>query len=68
MHVIEEGQDAGKFKQIMTQKTVHFLAFFILVYVGVEVTIGGENLVESTANQILMGLHRMDRNVHYRGA
>jgi fucose permease len=45
----EIGQDPGekgtsednKFKQIMNLKTVHLLAFFILVYVGVEVTIGG---------------------------
>ncbi|KAG5642083.1 hypothetical protein DXG03_003636 [Asterophora parasitica] len=29
------------FKQILAQKTVHLLAFYILVYVGVEVTIGG---------------------------
>ena len=41
VHVVADGKDAGKFKQIMSEKTVHFLAFFILVYVGVEVTIGG---------------------------
>ncbi|KAF8877278.1 major facilitator superfamily domain-containing protein [Infundibulicybe gibba] len=43
------GQSAGekgasqdtKFRQIMSLKSVHFLAFFILVYVGVEVTVGG---------------------------
>ncbi|KAJ7512736.1 major facilitator superfamily domain-containing protein [Mycena galericulata] len=29
------------FRQILSIKTVHLLAFFILVYVGVEVTIGG---------------------------
>ncbi|KAF7360332.1 MFS domain-containing protein [Mycena venus] len=29
------------FRQILSTKTVHLLAFFILVYVGVEVTIGG---------------------------
>ncbi|KAJ7211237.1 major facilitator superfamily domain-containing protein [Mycena pura] len=29
------------FRQILSLKTVHLLAFFILVYVGVEVTIGG---------------------------
>ncbi|KAG8996985.1 hypothetical protein FRB90_012599, partial [Tulasnella sp. 427] len=29
------------YKQIMQQKIVHVMAFFILVYVGVEVTIGG---------------------------
>ncbi|KAG7448657.1 MFS general substrate transporter [Guyanagaster necrorhizus] len=31
----------SSFRQILTLKTVHLLAFFILVYVGVEVTIGG---------------------------
>ena len=29
------------FRQILSTKTVHLLAFFVLVYVGVEVTIGG---------------------------
>ncbi|ESK90172.1 hypothetical protein Moror_7761 [Moniliophthora roreri MCA 2997] len=29
------------FRQILTQRNVHLMAFFILVYVGVEVTIGG---------------------------
>jgi fucose permease len=33
----------GKFRQIMTNRSVHLLAFFILFYVGVEVTIGGES-------------------------
>lgn len=43
------GQEAGErstsehssFKQILRLKAVHYLAFFVLVYVGVEVTIGG---------------------------
>ncbi|KAJ7784336.1 MFS general substrate transporter, partial [Mycena metata] len=29
------------FRQILSTKTVHLLAFFILIYVGIEVTIGG---------------------------
>jgi len=33
--------EAGTFKQVMKTRTVHLLAFFILIYVGVEVTIGG---------------------------
>ncbi|KAJ7724678.1 MFS general substrate transporter [Mycena olivaceomarginata] len=33
--------DRSNFRQILSIKTVHVLAFFILVYVGVEVTIGG---------------------------
>ena len=38
---IEEDKNKGQFKQIMTNKTVNALALFVLVYVGVEVTIGG---------------------------
>ena len=45
----EIGQPAGetststenKYRQIMGQKVVHLLAFFSLIYVGAEVTIGG---------------------------
>ena len=33
--------DGSTFRQILGHKTVHLLAFFILVYVGVEVTVGG---------------------------
>lgn len=35
------GEDDHKFRQIMQTKAVHLLAIFVLVYVGVEVTIGG---------------------------
>ncbi|KIY67456.1 MFS general substrate transporter [Cylindrobasidium torrendii FP15055 ss-10] len=31
----------SEFRKVLGRKTVHFLALFILVYVGVEVTIGG---------------------------
>ncbi|PPQ86680.1 LOW QUALITY PROTEIN: hypothetical protein CVT25_006755 [Psilocybe cyanescens] len=39
----QEEQDQGNstFKTVMRTRAVHLLAFFILVYVGVEVTIGG---------------------------
>ncbi|KAF7360330.1 MFS domain-containing protein [Mycena venus] len=33
--------DHSNFRQILSHKSVHILAFFTLVYVGVEVTIGG---------------------------
>ncbi|KAJ6595848.1 MFS general substrate transporter [Mycena vulgaris] len=33
--------DHSNFRQILSLKTVHLLAFFTLMYVGVEVTIGG---------------------------
>ncbi|KJA21447.1 hypothetical protein HYPSUDRAFT_67788 [Hypholoma sublateritium FD-334 SS-4] len=35
-----EGED-GTFKQVMMTRSVHLFAFFVLIYVGVEVTIGG---------------------------
>ena len=31
----------GKFRQMMAHKAVHLLSLFIMVYIGVEVTIGG---------------------------
>ncbi|KAI0701345.1 MFS general substrate transporter [Cytidiella melzeri] len=33
--------EENKYRQIFRQREVHFLAFFILIYVGVEVTLGG---------------------------
>jgi fucose permease len=40
--VSEQGASGdSKFRQILRQKTVHFLALFSLVYIGVEFTIGG---------------------------
>jgi len=36
--------ESSHFKQIFRLREVHLLAFFILVYVGVEVTVGGQNL------------------------
>ncbi|EAU89256.1 hypothetical protein CC1G_03521 [Coprinopsis cinerea okayama7 len=38
---VESQKQETNFKEIMTTRAVHFLAFFILIYVGVEVTIGG---------------------------
>lgn len=31
----------NKFGQLMKNKTAHLLAFFLMIYIGVEVTIGG---------------------------
>lgn len=49
--MVEEGespaQDDGgssKFKQMMRIKSVHALSFFALIYVGIEVTLGGGSL------------------------
>ena len=35
-------EGSGTFKKVITTRAVHLLALFILIYVGVEVTIGGE--------------------------
>ena len=32
----------GKYKQIFRLRELHLLAFFILIYVGIEVTLGGK--------------------------
>ncbi|KAI9438606.1 MFS general substrate transporter [Lactarius indigo] len=37
----KEGADGSKYKEMFKLKALHLLALFILVYVGVEVTIGG---------------------------
>ncbi|WRT64998.1 uncharacterized protein IL334_001939 [Kwoniella shivajii] len=37
----EGGGSGGKMKRILSTPVVHFMAFFLLIYVGVEVTIGG---------------------------
>ena len=37
---IEENND-DKFSQLMRSKAVHLLALFVIVYIGVEVTVGG---------------------------
>jgi len=34
----------SKYKEMFKPKALHILAFFTLVYVGVEVTIGGESI------------------------
>ena len=35
--------EENKYRQIFRLREVHFLAFFILIYVGVEVTLGGNS-------------------------
>lgn len=37
----EAGSSGNKMKRIMKTPAVHFMAFYIMIYVGVEVTIGG---------------------------
>ncbi|ORX34412.1 major facilitator superfamily domain-containing protein [Kockovaella imperatae] len=37
----QRGGSSGKMKRIMTTPAVHYMAFYICIYVGVEVTLGG---------------------------
>ena len=36
-----EDGDANKYRQMFKLRVLHLMAFFILIYVGVEVTLGG---------------------------
>jgi hypothetical protein len=45
---IDEESNDDKFGQLMRNKTVHLLALFLMVYIGVEVTIGGTVFVSYT--------------------
>ncbi|KAI0676395.1 MFS general substrate transporter [Trametes maxima] len=40
-HDGEGNNDSSKYKQMFTLRSLHLMAFFILIYVGVEVTLGG---------------------------
>ena len=42
---MDEENNDDKFGQLMRKKTVHLLALFLMVYIGVEVTIGRTILV-----------------------
>lgn len=60
------GEDDHKFRQIMQTKAVHLLAIFVLVYVGVEVTIGGR-LFKILLRKCLISNNfrkRLDRDVY----
>ena len=43
------GTDDSKYKQIFRLRSLHLMAFFILIYVGVEVTLGGGCMFVRTA-------------------
>lgn len=42
METATANHEESKYRQIFRLREVHFLAIFILIYVGVEVTLGGE--------------------------
>ena len=48
--------EENKYRQIFRLREVHFLAFFILIYVGVEVTLGGSFLSLLACNYLLSTL------------
>lgn len=52
--VDDHGQDRNQYGQIMRQRVVQLLALFCLIYVGVEVTLGGENLRSSRNRRFLL--------------
>jgi fucose permease len=62
----ESGQEAGevgtargnKYRQILSLKTVHTLAFFLLVYVGTEVSGQINPVVEDQLDTLPPGYHR----------
>lgn len=56
----------NKFKQLFRLREVHLLAFFILIYVGVEVTLGGEH-ISPVLSAVCKpnGSHRLDCDVYH---
>lgn len=44
----------SKYKQILSKKIVHLLAFFSLVYVGVEISIGGNIISNERIRNVLI--------------
>lgn len=63
-----EGVNGSKYKEMFKLKALHLLALFILVYVGVEVTIGGTSLAPSVP-LILNTLHcRVDCHIYHSGS
>lgn len=60
--------DSNKYGQILHLKEVHFLSMFALIYVGIEVTMGGmmpDCFVTPSSSMLTMDC-RLERNVHYR--
>lgn len=72
----EIGQEAGEkgtsersaFRQILSIKVVHMLAFFILVHVGVEVTIGGLSKASRVLRFYVDRELRLDRYLYHPGS
>lgn len=56
--------ERSPFNQVFRIRAVHFLAFFILVYVGVEVSIGGAFSCPFTSMALMAWLFRLDRHFY----
>ena len=59
-----EHSEGSKYRQIFRLREVHLLAFFILVYVGVEVTIGGMCQPFLYTQYLLSTDSRLDCHLH----
>jgi hypothetical protein len=67
----EEKEMVGesKYKEMFRLKALHLLAFFILVYVGVEVTIGGRSLHTVALSAVVTRpAHRLDCDLRDPGS
>ena len=51
--VSEEVNDNGGFSQFIRNRTVHLLSIFLMLYLGVEVTIGGILFVNNMISEML---------------
>lgn len=63
----KDANENDHYSQIFKLKALHLLAFFTLVYVGVEVTIGGPSRQPSQPKDELT-VCRLDRHFHHRRA
>jgi fucose permease len=61
-----DASGSNRFRQMAGTRVLHFIAVFALIYVGIEVTLGGTFLVSSPGT--LLKSSRLDCDVYYRGA
>lgn len=65
IHTTEANHEDSKYRQIFALREVHLLAFFTLIYVGVEVTLGGMTLTSKYYTSFLyIDLCRLDGHLH----
>lgn len=61
----QANEQQNKYKQIFGSRAVQLMAFFIWVYVGAEVTIGGKVLVAVVVFWLIQLYFRMDCHCEY---